>query len=301
MRIGVCGEQAGDPESAKMLVTYGVDYVSCSPYRVPVARLAVAQALVENHRISLDALSAISCAWSTTHPDPGNDPAGTVTAGDDAAGTHPEAAAEPNTGDAPEALEFLVLHALRIKGFSGVDTLADIAGVGADVVAPMLSKLAEVGMCKHLEARGLWQLTPAGREHHLAIRADMPAAQVQRLSAHYEPFLGFNLAFKDLCNRWQMRGTEPNDHTDSAFDRARIDELQQMHDDAVVHLRGFATELPRFETYERRLAIALAKLADGETRMFTGVMCGSYHDVWMELHEDLVQLLGVDRHAEGSY
>ena len=39
MRIGVCGEQAGDPESAKMLVTYGVDYVSCSPYRVPVARL----------------------------------------------------------------------------------------------------------------------------------------------------------------------------------------------------------------------------------------------------------------------
>ena len=35
--------------------------------------------------------------------------------------------------------------------------------------------------------------------------------------------------------------------------------------------------------------------------MFTGVMCGSYHDVWMELHKDLVQLLGVDRHAEGSY
>jgi hypothetical protein len=35
--------------------------------------------------------------------------------------------------------------------------------------------------------------------------------------------------------------------------------------------------------------------------MFTGVMCGSFHDIWMELHEDLIQLLGVDRHAEGSY
>jgi len=45
----------------------------------------------------------------------------------------------------------------------------------------------------------------------------------------------------------------------------------------------------------------LLRLEGGETRMFTGVMCGSYHDIWMELHEDLVQLLGVDRHAEGSY
>ena len=301
MRIGVCGEQAGDPESAKMLVTYGVDYVSCSPYRVPVARLAVAQALVENHRISLDALSAISRAWSTTHPEPGNDPAGSGTAGVDTASAQPDASAESGAGDAPQALEFLVLHALRIKGFSGVDTLADIAGVGANVVTPMLSKLAEVGMCKHLEARGLWQLTPAGREHHLAIRPEMPASQVERISAHYEPFLEFNLGFKDLCNRWQMRCAEPNDHSDSEFDQARIGELQQMHGKAVVHLRGFAAELPRFETYERRLAIALAKLTDGDTRMFTGVMCGSYHDVWMELHEDLVQLLGVDRHAEGSY
>jgi DNA-binding MarR family transcriptional regulator len=198
-------------------------------------------------------------------------------------------------------LEFLVLHALRIKGFSGVDTLADIAGLSADAVTPMLSKLAEQGMCKHLEARGLWQLTPAGREHHLALRPEMPAAQVQGLNSHYEPFLEFNLGFKDLCNRWQMRGAEPNDHSDFEFDRARVEELQQLHGDAVVHLRGFAAELPRFETYERRLTIALAKLTDGDTRMFTGVMCGSYHDVWMELHEDLVQLLGVDRHAEGSF
>ena len=46
---------------------------------------------------------------------------------------------------------------------------------------------------------------------------------------------------------------------------------------------------------------AAARAVNGETKMFTGVMCGSFHDIWMELHEDLIQLLSIDRHAEGSY
>jgi len=35
--------------------------------------------------------------------------------------------------------------------------------------------------------------------------------------------------------------------------------------------------------------------------MFTGVMCGSFHDIWMELHEDLMLLQGIDRAEEGSF
>ncbi|MCB1049343.1 MAG: pyruvate, phosphate dikinase [Acidobacteria bacterium] len=47
-KVGVCGEHGGDPESVGFFVDAGVDYVSCSPYRVPVARLAAAQSqLVE--------------------------------------------------------------------------------------------------------------------------------------------------------------------------------------------------------------------------------------------------------------
>jgi len=41
--VGICGEHAGDPASIAFFATLGVDYVSCSPYRVPVARLALAQ------------------------------------------------------------------------------------------------------------------------------------------------------------------------------------------------------------------------------------------------------------------
>ena len=44
LRIGICGEHAGDPASLAFFARLGVDYVSCSPYRVPIARLALAQA-----------------------------------------------------------------------------------------------------------------------------------------------------------------------------------------------------------------------------------------------------------------
>ena len=43
LKIGICGEHAGDPASLKFFAGLGVDYVSCSPYRVPVARLTLAQ------------------------------------------------------------------------------------------------------------------------------------------------------------------------------------------------------------------------------------------------------------------
>ena len=47
LEASVCGEHGGDPASIRLLVEAGVDHVSCSPYRVPVARLAVAQALID--------------------------------------------------------------------------------------------------------------------------------------------------------------------------------------------------------------------------------------------------------------
>jgi pyruvate,orthophosphate dikinase len=44
IKLGICGEHGGDPESVKFCHRLGLNYVSCSPYRVPVARLAAAQA-----------------------------------------------------------------------------------------------------------------------------------------------------------------------------------------------------------------------------------------------------------------
>ena len=47
LHIGICGEQGGDPATIKFCHEIGLDYVSCSPYRVPIARLAAAQAAIE--------------------------------------------------------------------------------------------------------------------------------------------------------------------------------------------------------------------------------------------------------------
>jgi pyruvate,orthophosphate dikinase len=48
IKLGICGEHGGDPDSVKFCHKLGLNYVSCSPQRVPVARLAAAQAALED-------------------------------------------------------------------------------------------------------------------------------------------------------------------------------------------------------------------------------------------------------------
>ncbi len=50
LELGICGEHGGDPESVKFCHRLGLDYVSCSPFRVPIARLAAAHAVLEEKR-----------------------------------------------------------------------------------------------------------------------------------------------------------------------------------------------------------------------------------------------------------
>ena len=47
IKLGICGEHGGDPASVHFCAEIGLDYVSCSPYRVPIARLAAAQAAMK--------------------------------------------------------------------------------------------------------------------------------------------------------------------------------------------------------------------------------------------------------------
>ena len=51
LKIGVCGEHAGDPISIDFFATIGVDYVSCSPYRIPMARLAAGQSILARKNV----------------------------------------------------------------------------------------------------------------------------------------------------------------------------------------------------------------------------------------------------------
>ncbi len=49
IELGICGEHGGDPKSIEFCNKLGLNYVSCSPFRVPVARLAAAQAAIKSN------------------------------------------------------------------------------------------------------------------------------------------------------------------------------------------------------------------------------------------------------------
>jgi pyruvate,orthophosphate dikinase len=59
IHLGVCGEHGGDPSSVEFFHKVGLDYVSCSPFRVPIARLAAAQAAIKDDTRKAELVEAL--------------------------------------------------------------------------------------------------------------------------------------------------------------------------------------------------------------------------------------------------
>lgn len=198
---------------------------------------------------------------------------------------------------------FRTFHALRIKGFAKAETIAEVADLPLSLVEEHLEGLQAREWAQYREARELWQLTTVGREeHHIALTEDVGGSHIgAQLHDDYLVFLQLNDRFKALCGDWQLRNGQPNDHTDATYDQAVVQRLVAIDADAAPVVARMGEVLARLAPYGPRLARTCQRVVDGETKMFTGVMCGSYHDVWMELHEDLILTQGIDRMAEGSY
>ena len=202
--------------------------------------------------------------------------------------------------------EFCIFHALRIKGFATVDTLREMTGFDTATVQLHLDGLAVAAHARFREARSLWQLAPDGRAAHPdLLAADLDGADLTALAPPYARYLELNTEFKRLCGDWQLRNSEVNDHADADadadYDAAVIARLVDLDVRAQPILISMTSVLDRLTLYGPRLASSIARLQSGESNMFTGVMCGSYHDAWMELHEDLILTQGIDRSAEGSF
>ncbi|MFJ2259094.1 hypothetical protein ACIOKD_12245 [Streptomyces sp. NPDC087844] len=210
------------------------------------------------------------------------------------------------TGDAvlPDTAAFDVLHVLALKGMAATDPLVTGSRYAREDVLAELEKLRAHGLASHLERRGLWRVTPEGRERHAALLdedltgEDVTGDARDRLRPGYELFLPLNDRFKELCTRWQLRDGVTNDHTDTAYDRARFGELGALHEETVPVVDLLTAVRPRFGRYRLGLTRALTRLRTGEQQAFTGVRCDSYHDVWMELHRDLLVSLRIERETE---
>jgi len=199
----------------------------------------------------------------------------------------------------------LVLHTVRIKGFSAEDSVAAATGLESQEVEAVLARLAADSLAVHRQGRiSGWALTPDGQaEHRRLVAAELSEAGVEReVEAVYGEFLGLNPGLLAAATAWQMREADGqavlNDHSDPAYDAAILAELRRVHTDVVPLTGRLGRLLDRFSPYQQRLAAAVERVEGGELDWFTKPLVDSYHTVWFELHEDLLLTLGRQRSAE---
>lgn len=193
--------------------------------------------------------------------------------------------------------EFELLHALRVKGLARPPVLAQLSGVPEDRLEAACAPLVAAGL---VLARGGamagYLPTAAGKQRAQELLLADPATTAARdaLAAFDVEFLPLNRQFKQICHRWQVQpdGT-PNDHTDAGYDAAVVADLAAFHDGVGPVLDKIGGALPRFGRYAPRLTAALGRLQDGDAGAFARPLYDSYHDIWMELHNDVV--LSLDR------
>lgn len=183
----------------------------------------------------------------------------------------------------------LVLHHLCIKGMADVTALTRCTGLPEpEVEAGVAHLLAEELVLERTGRLAGFAPTPAGREAHgVALEADPLRVRRDELAPWYERFEVVNAELKALCTAWQLvDGERPNDHSDPEYDRRVLEQLGELHARARALLEEAADD--RLARYAERLDGAAAAVAAGEVRRFTAPLCDSYHDIWMELHHDLL-------------
>jgi hypothetical protein len=199
----------------------------------------------------------------------------------------------------------LVLHGLRLKGFAESADVAALVALDQSDVDAQLEQLQvdELVVYRDGRLKG-WALTPAGRSaQEAALRDELDAAgQRDTVLDAYKRFLDLNPDLLAICTAWQMKDDATiNDHRDAGYDRTVIERLRSLHDKAAPILTDLEGTLTRYHGYRPRLDASLAKLDAGETEWFTKPLIDSYHTVWFQLHEDLLNTLGIERSQEGSH
>ncbi|OUC80301.1 hypothetical protein [Gordonia lacunae] len=185
--------------------------------------------------------------------------------------------------------EFEVLHGLRIKGMTQPEEVAESTGLDKGLVTEILDGAVECERARHRTGGKVqgYMLTAAGRERHQALRTAGVPESLTELTAAYVAFLGPNRGFKALTTKWQ---TEADGDTSVV-----LPDLRALNADVGEVVDLAAESLPRMTTYKTRFARALGAFETGDAAALARPMSGSYHDVWMELHEDLIQVLGRER------
>jgi hypothetical protein len=183
-------------------------------------------------------------------------------------------------GSQIDVLQYLAMH-----GIAETDELAE--GTDAADVKATLETLQNGGW---VEEDGFWYLSPSGEEYLDELCRDrFTAAEIESIESMLDEFEALDSRFKALSEEWQTA-------TDPAGPDHLVDELGSLHDELMTlfsELDGNPAAV--YEAYLDDLADAFGRLEAGETEYFTGTEIPSYHNVWFELHDDLLRTLSRER------
>jgi pyruvate,orthophosphate dikinase len=191
-----------------------------------------------------------------------------------------------------------VIRMLGIKGFAMTQGAADALLSTPDHVQPLLDGLLVDGLVASVA--GAYRLTEPGKARASELVAKEAAAWgAERANAALDAFLGLDARMKDTVTAWQLKSADVvNDHADADYDRGVLDRLAALHEDAVAFTEAHENPTGRLAIYRERLRRALEAARGGDGRYVASPRVDSYHGVWFELHEDLIQLAGRTREDE---
>jgi pyruvate, orthophosphate dikinase len=193
-----------------------------------------------------------------------------------------------------------VLRTIAIKGFALPEGIADAVRARADDVCPVVEALVSEGVVE--SSAGAYKLTESGRSRADELLArERDAWGIDNATAALDAFLDIDHRVKDVVTDWQMRDAQTvNDHADADYDAAVLDLLVAVHADAMAWLGPLEAKVPRLADYGFRLGRAIEGAQGGDGRFVASPRVDSYHGIWFELHEDLIQLAGRTRDEESA-
>jgi hypothetical protein len=203
--------------------------------------------------------------------------------------------------------ELLTLHAVRLKGLADEAEVASRFDLDRPETDELLLDYEAYGWVTRSDFAGTtgWSMTAAGRQEDERRLADELHATRALEAVHdaYRDFLPYNARLLKACTDWQLRPTRTdplaaNDHSDIRWDQHVLAELATLGDELAALGAVLGTRLERFQGYDRRFHTALTRALNGEPAWVTRPRADSCHTVWMELHEDLLATLGVERGSE---
>ncbi|MCW2650823.1 MAG: hypothetical protein QOE41_1372 [Mycobacterium sp.] len=191
-----------------------------------------------------------------------------------------------------------VLLAVRLKGRGDEATVAATVDEDPVTVASTIADLAQAGL---VVAGKTLRISPEGRAQLTKLLAqERSGVDTAAVAAAHARFRVVNADFKALVSDWQSKDGQPNTHDDADYDAVMLARLHGVHQRVMPIITAAAAQLPRLTAYAGKLAAALANISTGETIWFTRPIIDSYHTVWFELHEELIQAAGLSREEEAK-